>query len=108
MSDLDDLADGFAALGHVQRLEVLRTLVRGGESGLAFGVLQGRTGMAASTLAHHLRSLADAGLITQERQGRQTLSRPDFDRLRALSSMILEQCCADERATHTHDHEVVA
>lgn len=96
MLAMEEAAQGFAAVGSEPRIEVLLCLVRAGEAGLAFGQIQARTGMPPSTLLHHLRFLAAAGLVTQERRGRQTISRPAFDRLRALSTFLLAQCCADE------------
>ena len=49
--DIEEAAQGFAAIGSEARLQVLQTLVRAGQSGLAVGSIQDRTGMAASTLA---------------------------------------------------------
>ncbi len=97
MLTLEEAAQGFAAVGSEPRMAVLLCLVRAGGDGLLFGEIQQRTGVPASTLSHHLRFLAAAGLIVQERNGRQTLSRPDFDRLRALSTFLLAQCCADQQ-----------
>ncbi|MEZ5826434.1 MAG: helix-turn-helix domain-containing protein [Geminicoccaceae bacterium] len=96
-----DAARGFAAVGSQARIEVLLVLVRAGESGLNVGDIGVRTGIPASTLAHHLRFLADAGLIRQRREGRQTINVADYDRLRALSVFLLHQCCADEKMAET-------
>ncbi|MFD3188660.1 ArsR/SmtB family transcription factor [Sedimentitalea sp. HM32M-2] len=95
-------AQGFAAMGSEARLQVLRTLVRAGQRGLTVGQIQERTGIAPSTLAHHLKFLAAAGLLTQERAGRSVITRADFDHLRTLAGFILDQCCADvqERAAN--------
>lgn len=94
----EEAAQGFSAVGSEPRLGVLLALVRAGEGGLSVGEIQERTGFAASTLAHHLRFLAAGGLITQTRDGRQTINRPDFERLRALSAFLLANCCVDEPA----------
>jgi DNA-binding transcriptional ArsR family regulator len=91
----EEAAQGFAAIGSEARLGVLRTLVRAGEEGLSVGEIGGRTGIAPSTLAHHLKFLAAAGLIEQERHGRTILTRAAFDRLRTLANFILAECCAD-------------
>ena len=66
-------ASSFAALGSEQRLLVLRTLVRAGSAGLSIGTLGERTGVTGSTLTHHLKLLASAGLVKQEKQGRSTI-----------------------------------
>lgn len=93
--DLEEVAQGFAALGSEARLEVVLTLVRAGQRGLSIGDIQARTGMAASTLAHHLKFLTSTGLIEQEKQGRSVINRPCFPRLETLAGYILNQCCAD-------------
>ena len=64
-------------------------LVRAGRSGLSVSDIQARTGMAASTLAHHLRFLASAGLIEQEKDGRSVINRAAFERLEALADLAL-------------------
>ena len=92
---IEEAAQGFAAMGSEARLQVLRTLVKAGRAGLTVGDIQERSGMAASTLAHHLRFLASAGLIEQEKEGRSVISRAAYDRLEALAGYILKECCAD-------------
>jgi ArsR family transcriptional regulator, arsenate/arsenite/antimonite-responsive transcriptional repressor len=100
---LELAAQGFAAMGSEARLDVLRTLVRAGESGLTVGEVQERTGIAPSTLAHHLKFLTAGGLITQQKVGRTVLNRADYDRLHALSDFILDQCCADAQPKVAND-----
>ena len=92
---LQTAADGFAALGSIARLQVLLTLVRAGDDGLSVGDIQSRTGIAASTLAHHLKALATAGLIKQQKNGRMVHNHAQFDHLQALAGYILRECCAD-------------
>ena len=92
---LGEAAQGFAAVGSEPRLEVLLALVRAGEGGLTVGEVQERLGVPASTLAHHLRFLAAAGLIEQEKQGRAVLNRAAFERIEALAAFLLSECCAE-------------
>ena len=92
----EDAARGFAAIGSKARLEVVLALVKAGDKGLAVGDIRKRTGMPASTLAHHLRFLADAGLIERRREGRNIISRADFGHLETLAGYILKECCAAE------------
>jgi DNA-binding transcriptional ArsR family regulator len=91
-------AQAFAALGSEPRLEVIRALVRAGPEGLAVGALQARLGLAASTLSHHLRFLAAAGLLTQERRGRSLICRAAFGNIEALAGFLQRECCADAPA----------
>ncbi|MEO9518309.1 MAG: metalloregulator ArsR/SmtB family transcription factor [Paracoccaceae bacterium] len=94
--DLLNAAASFAALGSEQRLSVLRTLVRAGSNGLSIGELGTRTGVTGSTLTHHVKILAQAGLVTQERRGRSIIcAAVAFDQVQSLSSFLLNECCAD-------------
>ena len=93
---VEDAALAFAALGSEQRLGVLQALVRAGPEGLSVGALGERSGVSGSTLTHHLRFLAHAGLVTQKRKGRTVIcaavAYPMIDR---LSDFLVRNCCAD-------------
>ena len=82
-----------AALGHETRLTIFRLLVRAGNDGLNIGEIGDHLGMAASTLAYHLKTLVDAGLVTLERQGRQIMNRVDFDVMHQTLSFLTAECC---------------
>ncbi|MDW4499110.1 metalloregulator ArsR/SmtB family transcription factor [Sulfitobacter sp. D35] len=105
--DLTIAAAQFAALGSEQRLGVLRTLVRAGPEGLSIGELGARSGVSGSTLTHHMKILASAGLVTQARQGRSIIcAAVAYADVRALSEFLLTECCADRAAPcedHLHD-----
>lgn len=91
--DTKHTARALAALGHEHRLALYRLLVRAGPDGLPVGELVRHLGVAPSTLAHHLATLVDAGLVTQERRGRQILSSADFDQMRRTVAFLTEECC---------------
>ena len=93
--DAIEAAQGFSAMGSESRLEVLQTLVRAGEAGLSVGDIQARTGIAASTLAHHLKFLSAANLIIQRKEGRTIWTTANYDYLSSLASFILEKCCTE-------------
>jgi DNA-binding transcriptional ArsR family regulator len=64
----EDAAVVLAALGNPVRLEIVRTLLLGGET---IQELQEIPGLGTSgQLYHHLRDLQSAGLVTQRRRGR--------------------------------------
>lgn len=102
-----EVASTFSALGSEQRLGVLNTLVRAGPEGLSIGELGQRSGVTGSTLTHHMKVLATAGLVMQERRGRSIICvAAAFDRMRGLSDYLLSECCADsatEHKDHRHD-----
>ena len=92
-TDTAAAARALAALGHEARLDVYRLLVRAGHDGLIVGDIASHTGLPLSTLAHHLRALVGAGLVQQEKRGREVVNRPDFDTMNATLSFLTEECC---------------
>jgi len=102
--DLARAASTFAALGSEQRLSVLNALVRAGPEGLSIGTLGARCGVTGSTLTHHMKILAQAGLVTQEKQGRSIIcAAVAYDELRTLSEFLLRECCADSPQLQDRD-----
>jgi ArsR family transcriptional regulator len=93
------VALSLAALGHDTRLEIFRLLVRAGDDGLNVGEIGQHLNMAASTLAHHLGALVDAGLVIQERRGRQILNRVDYEAMRRTVSFLTSECCVGVKLT---------
>ena len=104
-AELAEIASTFAALGSEQRLTVLRTLVRAGPEGVTIGTLGERSGVTGSTLTHHMKILAAAGLVTQYRHGRQIICHAAaFDQMQRLSDFLLSECCADSDTPHEGPH----
>lgn len=99
----DQAATGFAAMGSEARLQVLRTLVRAGDRGMTVSEIQEKTGIAPSTLAHHLKTMGDAGLISQQKAGRSVINTAAFDHLNRLANFILSECCADAQPKAVND-----
>ncbi len=79
-------------LGHDARLSIFRLLVRAGEDGLRVGDIGAHLDMAPSTLAHHLSALNAAGLVAQERQGREVFNQVDYPAMRDLVDFLTHQC----------------
>jgi len=86
-------AIGLSALGNVTRLHLFRLLVKAGPEGLTVGRIQHHLGVPASTLAHHIASLAKAGLLTQRKQGREVICVADYRRMDALVDFVTRECC---------------
>jgi len=99
----EENAQSFAAMGSEARLLVLNALVRAGPDGLSVGDIQERTGIAPSTLAHHLKFLAAGDLVIQEKSGRSVINRANFDRLTQLADFIVSECCADQPRKAAND-----
>ena len=90
----DDVIRALAALAHPMRLRVFRALVVVGQGGLTPGVMAEATRSSATSLSFHLKELAHAGLVTQEREGRNLIYRAAYDRMSGLLSFLTENCCA--------------
>ncbi|HSG94589.1 MAG TPA: metalloregulator ArsR/SmtB family transcription factor [Afifellaceae bacterium] len=87
-------ADALAALGNRTRLRLFRLMVKAGHDGLNIGEIQARLDVPASTLAHHIATLTQAGLIEQERIGRETRCRAGYRRMQDLLDYLGDECCA--------------
>ena len=87
------VAMALASLGHEARLSVYRLLVRAGHEGLTVGEISDQLDLPASTLAHHLKALVQAGLVKQEKQGREVFNKPDFEAMSAVTAFLKDNCC---------------
>jgi ArsR family transcriptional regulator, arsenate/arsenite/antimonite-responsive transcriptional repressor len=87
-------ARALAALGHDARLSIFRLLVKAGDDGLRVSDIGEHLGLAPSTLAHHLSTLVDAGLVLQDKQGREVFNRVDFPAMHTLVGFLTAECCA--------------
>lgn len=88
-----------AALAHAQRLRAYRLLVVAGREGLTPGALMEALELPAATLSFHLKEMANAGLLTQERIGRNLIYRADFLHMNDLLGYLTENCCQGESCT---------
>jgi ArsR family transcriptional regulator, arsenate/arsenite/antimonite-responsive transcriptional repressor len=91
--DESDVVKSLAALAQPIRLQVFRALVVTGAKGLTPGAMAEGLGIPANTLSFHLKELANAGLITQERSSRNIIYRAAFDHMNALLGYLTENCC---------------
>jgi DNA-binding transcriptional ArsR family regulator len=90
-------AKGYASIGSESRLALLLLLVQAGNSGMTISELGSELKMPASTLAHHLRQLVTAGMVIQEKQGREVVNTAHFDNLEELGNFLLLECCKNEK-----------
>ncbi len=85
-----------AALAQGMRLRVFRALVGAGPQGLTPGVLAATLGVSASTLSFHLKELMHAGLVSQQRDGRHLIYRPELAHMNALLDYLAAHCCGGQ------------
>ena len=82
-----------ASLAQGMRLRVFRALVGAGPQGLTPGALSATLGVAGSTLSFHLKELLHAGLVSQQREGRHLIYRPELARMNELLGYLTAHCC---------------
>lgn len=80
------MAHFFAALGHTRRLKIINLLAET-PRGLTFEAIEEQTGIAGSSLFHHLRPLREAGLLNRKIKGRFTYYSLDPNPLRQYLGM---------------------
>lgn len=88
-----DVIRSMAALAHELRLLIFRALVVTGPQGLTPGTMAEHLAVPAATLSFHLKELMHAGLVTQERQGRNLIYRASFAHMGALLAYLTANCC---------------
>ena len=93
MMDQDHVVRSLSALAHGTRRPVFRALVGAGKRGLTPGAISAGAGVPAATLSFHLKELAQAGLVTQQRLGRHLVYRASFDHMRGLLGYLTAHCC---------------
>lgn len=93
MTTTSQHARALAALGHDARLSIFRLLVKAGNDGLRVGDIGDHLDMAPSTLAHHLSTLVSAGLVVQEKQGREVFNRVDYPAMNGVVRFLTSECC---------------
>ncbi len=92
MEETDAVAS-LAALAQGMRLRIFRALVGVGPQGMTPGALMAMLDLPASTLSFHLKELMRAGMVSQERDGRNLIYRPALDRMNDLLSYLTAHCC---------------
>jgi len=93
-----DVVRAFAALAQELRLKLFRALVVAGRRGMTPSVMAEGAGVSATSISFHLKELLNAGLVTQERLGRNLVYRASFERVDELMRYMLANCCAGEQA----------
>ena len=91
---IDELAMCLEKLGHPNRLEIYRLLVRAGHDGLSVGDVQRHLDIPASTLTHHIAQLVSAGLVSQTREGRVLRCTADYKRMDDIMGALTAECCS--------------
>jgi len=91
-------ADMFAALGAEPRLRIVRLLLSVHPDGLVVSDIQAETGIAGSTLSHHLEKLKNDELVTAEREKAFIRYRANEGALEELLGFLYAECCTRNKA----------
>ena len=88
-----DIIKALAALAQPLRLQAFRALVVAGPQGLTPGAMAESLGVPPATLSFHLKELAHADLVTQERASRNIIYRAHFEQMNAVLGYLTDNCC---------------
>lgn len=95
MSDAE-IVKALAALAQESRLKVFRLLIVAGPAGVTPSRIAEELGIAATSLSFHLKELSHAGLITQERAGRNLIYRARIESMNELIAFLTDNCCGGQ------------
>ncbi|WP_438970532.1 ArsR/SmtB family transcription factor [Methylophaga sp.] len=93
----------FDALSQETRLSAFRLLVKAGPEGLAAGRISEQLNTPHNTMSFHLTHLVNAGIVHSKKQGRSVIYMADFERMNALISYMVKDCCSGEMANIHED-----
>jgi len=88
-----EIPDRLATLGHPQRLELFRLLMRRYPDRVAAGELAEALSLKPSTLSAYLNALMRAELVTQERNGTSLRYSMNMTEVRRTFDYLLNDCC---------------
>ena len=91
--DEEKVVAALGALAQPLRLRVFRALVVAGQGGMTPGALCESLGTPNATLSFHLKELARAGLVTQERASRHLVYRAVYESIDGVIAFLTENCC---------------
>ena len=94
--EIENAVAALGALAQQSRLEVFRLLVEAGRDGLPAGQIAERLKIPAPTLSFHLKTLAQAGLVTAAQEGRYVRYRAEMPGINTLIAFLTEDCCSGD------------
>src|SRR5690606_12537703 len=88
----------FEALSSGVRLDVFRLLVQAGSQGRVAGEISTTLDVPPTNLSFHLKTLAQAGLVEGEQEGRFQRYRANIPLMVETIGYLTENCCGDQDA----------
>jgi len=90
--DADDIATRLAALAEPGRIAIVSILAGRPGHALTTREIAPLVSLSEATVSHHLKRLADAGLLHKTREGARVFYNLDLTAMRAISA-VLDVCC---------------
>lgn len=91
-AEATDVAERIAALADPARVTIVSILAGREDHSLTTRELAPVVGLGEATVSHHLKRLAEAGLVGKRRDGARVLYTLDLAAVRAIAS-VLDICC---------------
>lgn len=88
-----DVVRALSALAQQSRLQIFRQLVVAGTAGMTPTQMFTKLGVPSTSLSFHLKELTYAGLVTQEREGRNVIYRAAFGPMNEVLNFLTVNCC---------------
>jgi len=94
--NIEQAIRGYSALSTDVRLNTLKLLARAGEDGLPSGEIARKLEIPPNSLSQQMAILLSAGLVRQEREGRNVFYKIDLDALKKLVKFLVVNCANDQ------------
>ena len=85
-------------------MRIVRLLLSAHPEGMVVSEIQAETGIAGSTLSHHLDKLKNDELVTAEREKAFIRYRANADALEELLGFLYAECCTRNKAVAPKKH----
>ncbi|MEQ1599453.1 MAG: metalloregulator ArsR/SmtB family transcription factor [Methylotenera sp.] len=86
-----------ASIAQEARLEIFRTLVQAGITGLSAGSIAEKLCIPNSTLSFHLKELSHAGLVNSRQESRFIYYSANYEAMNSLLAYLTKNCCAGQQ-----------
>lgn len=91
--DKKNVLAAFSALSQETRLDVLRLLIRRGETGALSGEIGDALGVKQNTMSANLTVLLQSDLVRNTREGRGIRYFANMNAIAGLIGFLMEDCC---------------
>jgi DNA-binding transcriptional ArsR family regulator len=97
IDEVNPYAEMFSAIGTGPRLRIMRALLSAHPDGMIVDDIHVETGVAGSTLSHHLEKLRHQNLIGVRREGTFLWYSVRIESLQQLLRFLYAECCTRNR-----------